>query len=66
MAKTEIHPVEVTVGGVKHTGQYWVDRKILTVSSEFGPKSTQVGSLPPDFLAKQLLRELVQSGAVRK
>jgi hypothetical protein len=36
--------------------------KILTVSTGTGGKSKQVGTIPADTLAEQLLRELAKQG----
>ena len=35
---------------------------LLTVTTPNGSKSTQLGSLPPKYLAQVLLRELAQEG----
>jgi hypothetical protein len=51
-------------GEREYIGYYSVDRKgILTVSSSYGSKSTQVGGSTAASLARLLLRELV--GAAR-
>jgi hypothetical protein len=41
-------------------GNYWVAGKILTVSTGMGGKSKQVGSIPVEALAEQLLGELAK------
>jgi hypothetical protein len=44
--------------GRKWVGTYQIDRRVLTVKTPFGSKSTQLGNLPPDLLARQLAGEL--------
>ena len=44
------------------TGPYWVAGKILTVSTGMGGKSKQVGTTPPETLAKLLLQKLAKEG----
>jgi len=50
------------IEGKTYRGTYWVAGKILTVSTGRGGKSKQVGSVPEETLAEQLLRELVKEG----
>jgi hypothetical protein len=47
----------VTRGG--HTAQFKVEGKLLTVTSPLGTKTTQLGALEAEFLAGQLLGELI-------
>lgn len=56
------YPVSCEIDGKPHRGTYWVAGKILTVSTGMGGKSTQVGGMPAETLAKQLLQELVKEG----
>jgi hypothetical protein len=37
--------------------------QILTVRTHLGTKSTQLGSMPPDFLARILMREINHENA---
>jgi len=58
------HAKEVTieVDGRKFTGQYALRGRILTVMVVgYGQKSTQLGGLTEEGLARILLRELVNS-----
>jgi hypothetical protein len=56
------NPVTCQVDGKTHRGTYWVAGKILTVSTGKGGKSKQVGAMPTEVLAEQLLRVLVEEG----
>ncbi len=56
--------VAIEVNGKTHMAFYVVAKKIITVSTGLGSKSTQLGSLPPEHLARILLRELIQEGKV--
>ena len=56
------HPITCEVDGETHKGTYWVAGVILTVSTGGGGKSTQVGTMEPEVLAKQLLLDLVKAG----
>ncbi len=48
--------------GKTYQGNYWIAGKILVVSTARGGKSTQVGVLPAEALAKRLLQEMAQVG----
>lgn len=56
----------VEYNGKTYSGRYRVSNKMLYVTSAYGDKSTQIGSLNAEFLAKRLLRELLQSNASRQ
>ena len=56
------YPVTCEIGGKAYRGTYWVAGKILTVATGMGGKSKQVGAMPPETLAKQLLQELAKEG----
>ena len=56
------YPVTCEFDGKLHRGTYWVAGKILTVSTGLGGKSTQVGAVPDEVLAKQLLEQLAKEG----
>ena len=56
------HRVSCEVDGKTHLGNYWVAGKILVVSTGMGGKSTQLGAIAPETLAKQLLLKLAQEG----
>lgn len=62
MKTPTIHTIKVDVDGIVHTGEYWVEGKVLHVASERGMKRTQVGGSPPEVLAKMVLSEIVRSG----
>src|SRR5690348_16385107 len=53
--------VTVTVDGVAYHGSYFVQRSMIYVLSPLGAKATQVGSSPPESIAKLLLSELVRA-----
>lgn len=52
--------ITIDINGKSYSGRYEVKRKVLTLSSSYGTKSTQLGSLPAETLAKMLLGELVR------
>jgi hypothetical protein len=57
--------VTITRDGVSHHAQYTVTTgryPVITVSSELGTKSTQVGALDAEPLARMLLSEMVPRG----
>ena len=56
--------VEVEVDGKLYRGRYHVDRGIIALSTLDGRrKATQLGSSPPESLARILLREIIRDGA---
>jgi hypothetical protein len=55
-------PVTCEMDGKTYSGKYWVAGKILTVSTSLGGKSNLCRDLPPEILAKQLLRALAKEG----
>ena len=54
--------IEIERGGKTYRGSYRVRRGILTVTTLYGEKSTQVGGLAPEALARIPLLELVDAG----
>lgn len=53
--------VEITLNGKEYLASYFLEKGILTVvTAEHGQKSTQLGGLTAEILAKILLRELVE------
>jgi hypothetical protein len=50
------------IDGKNFKGNYWIAGKILVVSTAKGGKSTQLGALSPEALARQLLRKLAKEG----
>lgn len=59
MRKTIKDVVIVEKNGTKYMATYVVERKVITVSAAKGSKSTQLGGLPPEHLARILLQELI-------
>ena len=53
--------VSVTIKGVTHSGTYNVQDKMVDVQSACGNKTTQVGGLSPEGIARFLLSELVRN-----
>jgi hypothetical protein len=47
--------------GKTYSGTFEVRTKMVHVSTEFGRKSTQAGSTPPETLAKMIGREMAQA-----
>lgn len=53
--------VEIILGDKKYSANYFLEKGVLTVmTAEYGQKSTQLGGLTAETLAKTLLRELVE------
>lgn len=52
--------LEIQDRGEEHTGRYTVNKGMVTVISYCGRKSTQLGNLPADILARTMLHELVR------
>ena len=60
------HAIHIKLDGRTYAGTYVIDRKMLTVSTTYGRKTSEVGKLQHDTLAKQLLEELVREEKARK
>lgn len=58
------YPVTIEADGQTFKGTYWVSGKIMTVTNGRGSNSTQVGSLPVQELAEQMLSDIVKAGMV--
>jgi hypothetical protein len=54
------------IGGKTYVGDFEVDNGVVVMSSEFGQKRAQVGSLPPEHLAGMLLAEQVSAHLMSK
>jgi hypothetical protein len=52
--------ISFEIGDRRVHGLYRVEHGILTVTYEGREKSTQLGGMPPETLARQLLRELAR------
>ena len=53
-------PITVEIDGKEHRGEYFVEKGMIIVSSPLlGSETTQLGAIPADSLARQLLTELV-------
>jgi hypothetical protein len=57
---TPVRSVAVALDGVMHKGTYYVQGSCVYVQYEGGTKTTQVGAMPAESLAKLLLLELVR------
>ncbi len=60
-----VSTVSVEVDGKAYDGTYTVQSKVVTVESIYGAGSTQVGGLPPQAVARLLLREIVVGAKAR-
>lgn len=58
-----VKTLTVTLYGVPYLGTYFVQNSVVYVQSTFGSKATQVGSSPPEMVAKLLLSEIVRARA---
>lgn len=55
-------PVTIERDGKTYHGTYVVERGMITVRCTGGSKTTQVGNMPVEVLARLLLSELVHQG----
>ena len=60
-----VKSVTIIIDGVKHEGSYFLQDLTVHIRSPLGAKATQVGSLPPEAVAKLLLSELVREAKKR-
>ena len=60
-----VKPVTITIDGVTHEGSYFLQDLTLHIRSPLGAMAIQVGSLPPEAVAKLLLSELVREAKKR-
>jgi hypothetical protein len=60
-----VKPVTIIIDGVTHEGSYFLQDLTLHIRSPLGAMATQVGSLPPEAVAKLLLSELVRQAKKR-
>jgi hypothetical protein len=59
MSSQDWNNIEIRSRGKFVKGRYSVSDNVVTVAAWNGTKSAQLGVLPPERLAKMLLRELV-------
>jgi hypothetical protein len=59
-------PISVDIDGKTYEGHFEVSGGVLTVTTAYGQKATQLGQILPTVLAATLLRELVQEQKGRK
>ena len=65
MAKDKPHDwknIEIQIDGRTVRGTYYVEKGIVTVTTLYGRKSTQVGGSSPESIARLLLRSLDAEG----
>jgi hypothetical protein len=55
-----VKSVTVTIDGVTHHGTYYVQGSVVHVRCSLGEKITEVGTSPPEVIARLLLSELVR------
>ncbi len=55
-----MYEISVEVNGKIYKGTYEVRSKMIFVSSAYGSKTTQIGGMPQEALAKMLLREILR------
>lgn len=63
MSNFNLETITLERNGKTYTAQYKVESGLITVYSPFGNKTTQVGSLPKDELARMLLSELINQNS---
>ena len=61
------YQVDIEIDGQSYTGSYHVNpgkrpSELMVTSARFGSRATELGTTPPDLLARMLLRELVLKG----
>jgi len=61
------HAIHIKIDGRTYSGTYKVDRQVLTVTTNYGKKTAQLGpKIQHSVLADQLLHELVREEKGRK
>ena len=60
MGRTDWKDISVDVGGRRLSDHNMVEKGMITVTYNGQQKTTQVGGMPPEALARQLLRELAR------
>jgi hypothetical protein len=61
------HAIHIKIDDRTYSGTYKVDRQVLTVTTNYGKKTAQLGSeIQHTLLADQLLHELVREEKGRK
>ena len=55
-------PLDVEHGGKMYSGEFTVERGVLTVTTERGRKAVQLGHMAPERLARIVFRELINAG----
>ncbi|MGO4572086.1 hypothetical protein [Microvirga sp. 2TAF3] len=61
------HSIHIKLDGRTYSGTFVVDRKILTVTTTYGRKATEISpKVSHQMLAHQLLEELVREEKARK
>jgi hypothetical protein len=61
------HAIHIKIDGRTYSGAYKVDRQVLTVTTNYGKKTAQIGpKVSHATLADQLLHELVREEKGRK
>jgi hypothetical protein len=58
--------IKVEIDGRTYLGRVEVSRDLVTVSTPYGSKTTQIGGSPAESIARILLREIVQAEKQRK
>ncbi len=58
--------ITVEIDGKTYSGRVEVSRDLVTVSTPYGSKTTQIGGSPAESIARTLLREIVQAEKQRK
>lgn len=62
MAREVWQEIGTEIGGKPIKGLYRYANQLVTVRTPNGSKTTQVGGLIPEYLAKILLRQLAKEG----
>ncbi len=58
--------ITVEVDGKTYSGRVEISRDLVTVSTPYGSKTTQIGGSPAESIARIMLREFVQAEKQRK
>lgn len=58
----EATSIAVEHRGTIYSGDFTVERGVVTVTTDRGRKSTRLGHMAPEILARVLLRELINAG----
>jgi len=58
-------PISIEYDGKQYRASYYVEKEMVTLSSEWGSKSAVIHNSPEELLAKIMLREVLDAAKSR-